>query len=114
DPLEDWLLTGPVEMDGGVDDNPLKWWCLQRASPLRTYDGALCRMAIDLFTIPGMFIFSIDILYRELNFSRGGLMVTKHRHNLKDVSIRAAMKIGSWHDHGLLDRPQLIKSFNDL
>jgi hypothetical protein len=50
----------------------------------------------------------------ECDFSRGGLMVTKHQNGLKHASVHALMKVGSWYSVGLLDRPTLVKMFNEL
>ena len=41
-------------------------------------------------------------------------MVSKHRHNLKEASVRASMKVGSWHDNGLLPMSALTEMFNNL
>lgn len=49
----------------------------------------------------------------ERDFSRGGLMVSKHRHNLKDDSVRSAMTVSAWDDKGLVPRQDIIKHFNN-
>jgi hypothetical protein len=50
----------------------------------------------------------------ERGFSRGGLTVTKLRHQLSDHSTRAATVVNSWHTFpGLIPEAEIIQTFKD-
>ena len=46
-------------------------------------------------------------------FSHAGLMLTKHCNQLSDVTMRAAIILGSWFKEGLVPEAEIIKIFND-
>lgn len=49
----------------------------------------------------------------ERAFSRGGLTVSKLRHQLSDKSLRAATILGSWNLAGLVPRDDIIAAFKE-
>lgn len=50
----------------------------------------------------------------ERGFSRGGLMVSPRRQNLRGASVRASTVLSSWHEiPGLIPERGLVKLFND-
>ena len=50
----------------------------------------------------------------ELAFSRGGLTVSKHQHNLSDESTHAVTVLGLWANiEGLIPEANIVKMFRD-
>ncbi|KAK7453380.1 hypothetical protein VKT23_011644 [Stygiomarasmius scandens] len=109
DALDEYLAAPLVDLknNAAVKGDPLKWWCLKLKSKIDGVDPHLARMAIDLLSIPAA---STDV---EHDFSRGGLMVSKRQHQLKDESVRSSMTVGSWNQQGLLPYDKLVQCFND-
>ena len=62
----------------------------------------LAQMALDFLSAPAA---STDV---ERAFSRGGLTVSKHRHNLSEKSVRAATVLGSWAQAGGIIPEEII------
>ncbi|EEB91373.1 hypothetical protein MPER_10271 [Moniliophthora perniciosa FA553] len=104
DPMKEWLRS-PIQPN--VED-PLLWWQEELDRESSSLDKKLCRMAIDILSIPAV---SCEM---ERFFSRSGLMVTKHRHNLMAESTRSATVVGSWYDAGLIPHTEAVQYFNDL
>lgn len=50
----------------------------------------------------------------ERDFSVGGLMVSKHRHNLSYESLRYLMTLNSWFKQGLVPETDCIQMFNEI
>lgn len=114
DPLEDWMTSGVIDCK-----DPVVWWSNQLDSKASTVHPALARMAIDLLSTPGMFLilgsffvtnyFLGALAEMERGFSRGGLMVSPRRHNLKGASVRAGTVLSSWREiPGLLPEKEMI------
>lgn len=105
DPLDEWLATPPVITASPV--NPITFWSNMKAS-----GHALADMALDYLSAAGTSVFcllclgvdaygffsfkaaSTDV---ERAFSRGGLTVSKLRHNLNNDSTKASSILGDWH-----------------
>ncbi|SJL18671.1 uncharacterized protein ARMOST_22268 [Armillaria ostoyae] len=109
DPFEVYIQA--PQFDCG---NPISHWTakLDQCSPKSktkkvTPEGALTRMALDFLLAPAA---STDV---ERVFSHGGLVVSKHHHNLSAESTRANVVLNSWSKLGIVPRSRLIKVFND-
>ena len=116
DPLDEWLTTPVIK---SVRD-PMVWWYQNREW------NALAVMALDILSSPGKFLLcsfywgvylhgdkatSTEV---ECAFSRGGLTVSKHRHNLLDESTHAATVLSSWANiEGLIPEANIVKMFRD-
>ncbi|TFK79869.1 hypothetical protein K466DRAFT_579083 [Polyporus arcularius HHB13444] len=97
DALEDYLNTPPIP---SISD-PLKHW-----HALDSEKNPLARMALDMLSAPAT---SVDA---ERSFSRGGLVVSKLRHNLSDESTRAATVLNSWMQiPGLVPKQSIVQTF---
>ncbi|PBK67359.1 hypothetical protein ARMSODRAFT_889408, partial [Armillaria solidipes] len=72
-----------------------------------TPEGALAQMALDFLSALAA---STDV---ECVFSHGGLIVSKHCHNLSAESTHANVVLNSWSKLGIVPRGRLIKVFND-
>ena len=83
DPVKDWLDVLPMACS-----DPIQYW----TSLLGRHP--LAQMALDILSAPAA---STDV---ERAFSRGGLTVSKHRHNLSEKSVHAATVLGSWAQAG--------------
>ncbi|EEB92819.1 hypothetical protein MPER_08615, partial [Moniliophthora perniciosa FA553] len=105
DALDDWLDSVPEDSDAAED--PLQWWT-EDYTKLRNWCPELQRMALDILSCPAT---SADV---ERFFSRGGLMVTKHRYALSDESTRAGTILFYWSNiPGLLPEAELAKALGD-
>ena len=115
--LEDFLNSLPIS---NVND-PITWW-----SGIASGGNPLACMALDFLSAPGMFFLNFGfcsavLLFSsaastdvERAFSRGGLVVTKLRHNLSDESTRAATILHSWSQiPGLIPHSEIIQVFKD-
>lgn len=99
DALDAWIKSPTI----GNAGDPIAWW----ASMLSSGDP-LAPMALDFLSAPAA---STDV---ERAFSRGGLTVTKLRHNLSDESTRAATILHSWGSMGdLIPESEIIRAFAD-
>lgn len=49
----------------------------------------------------------------ECMFSHAGLTLTKHRNQLSDATMRAAVVLGSWFKEGLVPEAEIIQIFNE-
>ncbi|PBK83817.1 hypothetical protein ARMGADRAFT_944537, partial [Armillaria gallica] len=94
--------------------DPISHWTakLDQCSPKSktkkvTPEGALARMALDFLSAPAA---SMDM---ECVFSHGGLVVSKHCHNLSAESMHANVILNSWSKLCIVPRGCLIKVFND-
>ena len=63
-------------------------------------------MALDFLSAPAA---STNV---ERAFSRGGLTVSKHRHNLSEKSVRSATILGSWAQvGGIIPEEEVLEHF---
>ncbi|KAF5318504.1 hypothetical protein D9619_011038 [Psilocybe cf. subviscida] len=85
DALEDWLSSPPI----ATNADPITYW-----NGMLATGHPLAQMALDFLSVPAT---STDV---ERAFSRGGLTVSKLRHNLSDRSVRSATVLGMWVEHG--------------
>ncbi|EIW54547.1 HAT dimerization, partial [Trametes versicolor FP-101664 SS1] len=87
DELKRYLASDPVPVT-----NPIQWWQDRRKAYPR-----LSRMAIDYLTIPTT---AVDV---ERVFSRGRVLLSHVRNRMTTETTRAAMCLGIWSEHDLID-----------